>query len=123
MNYDETMDLNNVGGIFKDSEGLQEHIQVRQLPSTSEGVRYSIHCGNCGQQQIVTLRWAEIYALANKNLPVDERGNPWRWENGLGMPLIGCIRCKSDLRLGLTPDEAFRSLQAGMNAGLVQVQR
>jgi hypothetical protein len=108
--------------------GADEHYEVREEPLSTQGVTFIVNCDNCGTEQRVTIGWQQIVDAAalptTRRLPVDpETRVQWAYDNGRVYPQLGCLRCRSPMYLGITPDEASRKIMAGQAAGLVRINR
>jgi len=115
------IDLNNLGfgglagGLGGDAAA--NHSRVKAKP-TQEGVAFSLECDNCGAPNVVTASWPEIIVISAGAIP-----KGWKYEAGYIRPEVGCGSCRRLVSPGVTPGEAQRWVNAGINARFVNGQQ
>jgi hypothetical protein len=97
--------------------GAELH-QKTTARTTKEGVKIALDCDNCGAPNILTMEWPEVIVIATGNLPPG-----WKLEAGYIRPEVGCASCRRLVTPGVTPGEAKRWVEAGINARFVDAQQ
>lgn len=112
--------VNGLGAGILDGEGVSHHNNVKsKIAPDGTGFEYQLRCDHCGRTIGVVVPWGELIIMGQGVLPGN---NEWRHDPRLGrfVPQQGCSNCGDKIRLGLTPDECNRNLQAGIAAGRIR---
>lgn len=97
-------------------EGADMHQKTTARPAR-DGVKISLSCDNCGAPNILTVEWPEAVVISSGNLPPG-----WKLDGGYVRPEVGCASCRRLVTPGMTPSEAKRWVEAGINARFVSPQ-
>ena len=108
-----------VGGVLG-GEGASTHDRVTNKVA-HEGVVFTVQCAGCGKVMDMMAPWPEIAVMAAGAAPPN---NSWLYNQHQGcfVPNLAC-RCRSNVRVGITPDECTRHLRSGIAAGKISPQQ
>jgi hypothetical protein len=112
------------GGIHGGA-GLSDFDALREK-YTADGLAVTLNCKFCGKAHQITLEWPELYIIG-----LNRAGRPvalppkWAYSNNNQSAFVElkCSRCHhAGLAVHVTPDEARRHIQTGMDAGHLSPQ-
>jgi hypothetical protein len=100
--------------------GLADFDAVREKYS-SEGLAVTVNCRFCNKGHQITMEWPELY-IVGLNRPGRPVALPAKWKysnnNRSAYLELDCTRCHNPgLALHVTPDEARRHVQTGLDSG------
>ncbi len=108
-----------------DSHGLRDYDSERQNLK-KEGLCVELNCRFCNRRRQIVVEWPELFIIgANQpNLPpIAPRDWAYSQNNGSIYFQTPCPSCgNAGLSLHITPDEARKSLNTGLQSGLISQQ-
>ena len=101
--------------------GTDHHDQVK-TSVVDAGINNQLSCDRCGRRLIVEVPWSELIFMSMRKLPPN---GSWKHEphSGCFLPNSRCPHCHDDIRLGITPSECGKHLQAGVHANKITEQQ
>lgn len=115
------MDVEGLGFGSLGGAGAEQHDTIKsRMAEDGSGFDYQIRCEKCGKTLVLTAPWPELIFMASGRLPPN---NSWLYnkKRGCMMPANTCS-CGEPLRIGMTPEECRRNLNAGISAQKISPQ-
>lgn len=108
------------GDGFQNIETIQSKLTPGQNGHPSPGYTFELHCIQCATKNGVSVSWAELVDLSAGAIPMDpDQRRPWIFNDGKATPPCACGRCRKQLFVYMTPDEAQRYVRTGIQIGAV----
>ncbi len=119
MNDDDDVNANGYGSLG--GLGAESHHQIKSRV-TGTGIAFVIPCDGCPRELGLEAPWMELCFMSKGAMPpAGPNGQPWVYNQhgGCFMPNNACPVCRTQIRLGVTPDECVRHLKSGVAAGKI----
>lgn len=111
------LDLGSMGYGALSGSGVESHQKLRSK-TKKDGVEIALNCDACGMPSLMTITWPEAIVISAGKLPPG-----WRYTEGYLQPDIGCKQCRTQVPVGVTPEEAKRWVVSGVQARFVDGQQ